>query len=140
MSNDSRIFDAKIDPLFFSQVYEWLGASQMDLEDNYRFNRIRDIIDYVKVHPSPESFMRKMNSPKVQDRIGHVWEYINILREREELAKQLGSEEEKREFWEKEEEGGNANAPLMLHGCREAIESLSTSLKEFDHTLNRYEE
>jgi hypothetical protein len=96
MSNESLL--QGIDIKFFADVYEWIGANQLDLEDPVRFAKIKDIIAYIKDKPDPKHIIIKAINSKNTDKVQHLWEYVQVRQK----AEQLMSEYEKME----EMEGG----------------------------------
>lgn len=138
MSNESLL--QGIDIKFFADVYEWIGANQMDLEDPVRFAKIKDIIAYIKDKPDPKHLIIRAINSKNTDKIQHLWEYVQIrqkaeqlMEEHEKLEEMEGGVSEKFAYTQSEEDA------FELSRVREMKDNIYKDLEYAQEEIRIYE-
>jgi hypothetical protein len=89
--------DAGVNAIVGVKFLDLLGLSNGDLQIPGRFSRFQDVISYMKKFPEDTQrfLVTKATRGKMVDKLNHVWEYVNLLKEKEGLDRELAITQEK---------------------------------------------
>lgn len=90
----SQLEDLNIDAINGAEIMSLLGLSSYQLDDPITMNRMTDVIKYLKDVPDKSFFVNHiMIGKNIQDKLSHVWTYIEVLKKREETESNLSNVE-----------------------------------------------
>lgn len=67
-------------------IMSLLGLNQFDLEDPVRFERFKDVISGLKNEKEYAYLIKKTTMNKNVDKLDHLWGYLQLKKEREQIA------------------------------------------------------
>lgn len=96
--------DLGIDAVSGSEIMNLLGITPYQLDDPIIFNRISEVVKYLKEIPDKSFFVNRITAGKPGvNKLDHVWSYIEVLNKREDIQNGLlQAEKEVRGYSEKE--------------------------------------
>lgn len=102
--NPSNFDDLDIDAMTGAEIMGLLGLIPYQLDDPIVMNRMTDVVRYLKNVPDKSFFVNRISIGKnIQDKLSHVWSYIQVLQQKEAVQGKLaGIETKLRGFGEKE--------------------------------------
>lgn len=85
MDIERKFNDLNIDAITGVRLLELLDLSADELALPQRFNQFKDVISYLKQFPEDTQrfIVNKSTRSKAVDKLSHIFEYINILKEKE---------------------------------------------------------
>lgn len=88
--NANTTFDGiGADVLTSVEVMSELGMSAMDLAFPEKFERFKDVVEYLKDQPDRSHFISKAVAGKDVNRLDHLWGYVTLNKNRDALMNQL---------------------------------------------------
>ncbi len=87
--NPSSFDDLGIDAISGTEIMGLLGLSAYQLNDPITMNRVMDVVNYLKNIPDKSFFVNRITvGKKIEDKLAHVWTYIELQKKRESLEGQ----------------------------------------------------
>lgn len=124
-----------IDAVTGVELMDWLGLTPVDLGNPSRFSRLQQVIDYLKQFPEDTQryLVTRATKGKMVDKLNHMWEYTQILKNKEYVQKLIDATKK-----EKEALGENAD-PFMLDGVDKKVAQFTEELGRINSELDIYE-
>ena len=92
-----------IDAISGTEIMNELGMPVDDLQDNYKFNRLREVMGYLNTIPEEArlGIIRKITVGKpIDDKLNHVWSYIKLRIQAEQQAASLDNTRKELSYYE----------------------------------------
>ena len=135
MSTERAFEDLGIDVVSATEIMGWLDLSRIDLGDPQRFSRLQSVINYFKQFPveTQRFLIRKALSGKVVDKLTHIWEYSELLKNKRAV-------EERMETLKREGSAlGSDSDPFILKAHAERELSVRDELNRLQDEISLYE-
>jgi len=79
-----------VDPILGAQIMEAIRANEEDLMDPKRVKKIQDIVRFFKNVENPENLIRRITSGKLENRLEHLWEWVELNKAQQEEMEKVG--------------------------------------------------
>ena len=100
MSIDQQFDSLNVSAIEASDIMATLEMSNHEIDDPVRFQRFKDIIDYVKTVPDKRFFINKAIAGKSVDKLNHLWGYVELNKRKDAKRKELAKLDEEISFYE----------------------------------------
>lgn len=91
--------DLGVDAITGTEIMSYAGVSPDEIQDPVRFERLRDIIDYVKKLPDRRYFVSKVTAGRDGERLDHLWGYVELHKQRESKLSEIKKLEEEISYY-----------------------------------------
>jgi hypothetical protein len=91
-----------------------IGLSNDELINPTDYNKVKEVIDFFKGAPDKAYIIRKIMKPGVDDKLNHVWQYVQIRKEHKE-------------------------ATVKIEEAKKIVNELSSKIRMRTEELRRYE-
>lgn len=81
--------DLGIDPIKGAEIMQLLNVSPFDLQEPAKFQRVRDIVDFLKKYEDYSFLINKITLGKNVDKVDHVWGYIELNKQKQQKLTEL---------------------------------------------------
>lgn len=126
--NTSNSFtDMNVDPIKGTEIMGLLNADAIDLQTPKRFSRLQDIINYFQDKGNAAFVIRKLTTDKTKDPIDHVWSYVMVAKEYDDLKEDIDEMDNSESEQEDDE-----YSPKKLKEMKAQLKMLEEELKFFD--------
>jgi len=100
---EEKFNDLGVDALTGTEIMGLADVTTTDLADPIRFQRFKDVLDYVKTipHEHRSYFIRKAVTGKNVDKLDHLWGYVELNKRKDLKAKELKKLDEEIGFYER---------------------------------------
>lgn len=94
--------DLGVDALVGTEIMHLTGVTPDELQNAAIFQRVKDIMDYVKRLPNRSGFINRVLVGKnVDNKLEHLWGYVELQKRRDSKINELKQLEEEIGFYEK---------------------------------------
>ena len=100
---EEKFNDMGVDAWTGSEIMRMSGVSTSDIKSPPVFNKLMDIVQYVKDMPAEHRsfFMNKVTAGKNVDKLEHLWGYVELNKRKDTKMKELDSLKEELSFYER---------------------------------------
>lgn len=98
MNVENALNQLGIDAITGVNLMDWLGVSIDELHSPQRFGRLQSVIGYLKQFPEDAQrfIIQKSTRGKMVDKLDHVFEYTNLLKQKEGQMNELHAVEKEK--------------------------------------------
>lgn len=94
--------DMGADPFVTGELIQMVGLDPEMLSNPVVFNRMKDVIDYVKNAPDKRYFVNKaIGGKNIENKLDHLWGYVELHKQKDDFTRKIKNIDEEISFYEK---------------------------------------
>lgn len=90
----SNLEDLDVEAIDGSETMSLMGINVEELVTHASASKVKDIIDFFKGAPDKRYIIQRVMKPGIQDKVDHMWKYIQVKQEHKVISGEFNKIEE----------------------------------------------